>query len=323
LIWSHIVSQRDSRVSSDCGARLASSAAAASAAASVAKAAAAAAKVAHEAALQAKLVATEALNSNNASHGIQSGAAKGGNQGHQGQAIHKLSSITKGRQKDATPCLLMSNACLSINIDTEAVSAATKRAQNLNAIERAAGLASEAVSQAGAVIAMGDPVPLSLNTLLEAGPDGYWKLGTHGARVLERYDGLQAGVQLIKKDGIENSEKSLRLLKEKENKEVLRKETLKEVQESVQDSRRDFSKWLLNDLQRDTHPIGEDCEAQKENCVPDSIQIGMPVVDLQAATRKKVVRPEDEPATNLQEDSLGLKSNQIRDGSLVEVGHLV
>lgn len=111
----------------------------------------------------------------------------------------------------------------------------------------------------------------------------------------------------------------MRLLKEKENKEELGKETLKEVQEGVQESRRDFSKWFLDDLQCDTCPIGEDSEAQKENCVPDSIQTGMPVVDMQAGTRTKVVRPEDESATDMQEDSLGLKSNQIRDGSLVEV----
>lgn len=101
----------------------------------------------------------------------------------------------------------------------------------MDAIERAAGIASEAVSQAGAVIAMGDLVLLSLITLLKAGPDGYWKVGTHGARVLERHDGLQAGVQLSKRDGIENSERSLGMQKEKENKEVLRKETLRKVHE--------------------------------------------------------------------------------------------
>ena len=111
--------------------------------------------------------------------------------------------------------------------------------------------------------------------------------------------------------------------KEKENKEALRKETLRKVHESVQGSKKDSSKCLLDDFQHDTLPIGEDCEAQKDNCLSDSIHIGMSVVDLQASTTKKIVRPEDETATHVQEDSLGLKSYQTRGGSLVEVGHLV
>ena len=92
-------------------------------------------------------MAAEALNSANTLHGIQSSAAEGGNEGHQRKSIHKLSSMTKERQIDATPCFLMSNGGCSIEINSEASSAATKRAQNLDAIERAAGIASEVVSQ--------------------------------------------------------------------------------------------------------------------------------------------------------------------------------
>ncbi|CBI37358.3 unnamed protein product, partial [Vitis vinifera] len=55
----------------------------------------------------------------------------------------------------------------------EAASAASKRAENLDAIVKAAELAAEAVSQAGKIVAMGDPLPLS--ELVEAGPEGYWK----------------------------------------------------------------------------------------------------------------------------------------------------
>ena len=91
-------------------------------------------------------MATEALNSANALHGIQFGAAEGGNKGHQRKAIHNLSSMTKERQIDATPCLLMSNGGCSIHINSESGSAAAKQAQNLDAIERAAGIASEVVS---------------------------------------------------------------------------------------------------------------------------------------------------------------------------------
>ena len=90
-------------------------------------------------------MAAEALNSANGLHGIQFGAAEGGNEGHQRKEIHKLSLMTKERQIDATPYLLMSNGGCSVDINSEAGSAATKRAQNLDAIERAAGIASEAV----------------------------------------------------------------------------------------------------------------------------------------------------------------------------------
>ena len=118
-----------------------------SAVASIAKAAATTAKVAHEASFQAKLMAAEALNSANALHGIQSGAAEGGNKGNQRKAIHNISSMTKERQINATPCLLMSNGGCSIDINSKAGLAATKQAHNLDAIERDVGIASDVVSQ--------------------------------------------------------------------------------------------------------------------------------------------------------------------------------
>ena len=83
FIWSQLVVQEDSEVSSDCEVKLVSTTTAASAAASIAKVAASAAKVAHEASFQEKLMAAEALNSANALHGIQSSAIEGGNEGHQ------------------------------------------------------------------------------------------------------------------------------------------------------------------------------------------------------------------------------------------------
>ena len=92
-------------------------------------------------------MAAEALNSANALHGIQSGAAEGGNEGNQRKSIHKLSSMTKEIQIYATPCLLMSNGGCSIDINSEVCSATTKWAHNLDAIERAAGIVSEAVSR--------------------------------------------------------------------------------------------------------------------------------------------------------------------------------
>ncbi|OMO52473.1 hypothetical protein COLO4_37160 [Corchorus olitorius] len=56
----------------------------------------------------------------------------------------------------------------------EAASAASKQAENMDAIVRAAELAAEAVSQAGKIVAMGEP--FSLNELVEAGPESYWKV---------------------------------------------------------------------------------------------------------------------------------------------------
>ncbi|KAJ4838545.1 hypothetical protein Tsubulata_032876 [Turnera subulata] len=52
----------------------------------------------------------------------------------------------------------------------EAASAASKRAENVDAIIRAAELAAEAVSQAGNLVTLGDP--LSLTELVAAGPEG-------------------------------------------------------------------------------------------------------------------------------------------------------
>ncbi|RZC53427.1 hypothetical protein C5167_012293 [Papaver somniferum] len=61
----------------------------------------------------------------------------------------------------------------------EAASAATRRAENLDAVVKAAGMAAEAVSQASTIIAMGDPVPFTLQELVEAGPENYWKAQQH------------------------------------------------------------------------------------------------------------------------------------------------
>jgi len=58
----------------------------------------------------------------------------------------------------------------------EGASAAAKRAENLDAVIRAAEVVAEAVSQAGVLVAMGDPLPLGIKELLEAGPEGYWKV---------------------------------------------------------------------------------------------------------------------------------------------------
>nr|GMC85237.1 uncharacterized protein LOC109147069 isoform X2 [Ipomoea batatas] len=58
-------------------------------------------------------------------------------------------------------------------VSIEAMSAASRHAENLMAVVKAAELAAEAVSHAGKVV-IGDPLPLS--ELVKAGPDGFWKV---------------------------------------------------------------------------------------------------------------------------------------------------
>ncbi|KAK1285475.1 hypothetical protein QJS10_CPB20g01452 [Acorus calamus] len=84
--------------------------------------------------------------------------------------------ILKGKEKMTSSSSVLVTALEASRKRVEETSAATKRAENLAAVMRAAELASDAILQAGAVVSMGDPVPLSLSDLIEAGPDGYWKL---------------------------------------------------------------------------------------------------------------------------------------------------
>ncbi|XP_026377494.1 uncharacterized protein LOC113271793 [Papaver somniferum] len=61
----------------------------------------------------------------------------------------------------------------------EAASAATRRAENWDAVVKAAVMAAEAVSQASTITAMGEPIPFTLQELAEAGPEDYWKIHQH------------------------------------------------------------------------------------------------------------------------------------------------
>ncbi|KAI3756524.1 hypothetical protein L1987_56345 [Smallanthus sonchifolius] len=143
-VWSQLESQKNSGLVSDDEAKLASSAVSIAAASSVAKVAAAAAKIASYVAEQARLMADEVL----------------------------LSSRTERHDQSSTTSII-SAAKEAARRRIEAASAASKHAENLDAIVKAAELAAEAVSQAGKIVAMGNP--LSLRELIEAGPEGYWK----------------------------------------------------------------------------------------------------------------------------------------------------
>ncbi|KAJ0945501.1 putative transcription factor interactor and regulator C3H-WRC/GRF family [Helianthus annuus] len=143
-VWKQLESRKNSGLVSDDEAKLASSAVSIAAASSVAKVAAAAAKIASDVAEQARLMADEVFLSNKTDSYNQSGTT----------------SIISAAKEAARRRI-------------EAASAASKHAENLDAIVKAAELAAEAVSQAGKIVAIGNP--LSIRELVEAGPEGYWK----------------------------------------------------------------------------------------------------------------------------------------------------
>ncbi|KAL6956668.1 hypothetical protein U1Q18_048221 [Sarracenia purpurea var. burkii] len=171
-VWSQLDKQRNSGFVSDVEAKLASAAVAIAAAASVAKAAAAAANIASNAALQAKLMADEALISTVTSNSAQSHAAS--LSGVENLEKATPASILKGDDRSNSSSSIIVVAREAARRRIEAASAASKHAENLDAIVKAAELAAEAVSQAGKIVAMGDS--LALNELVEAGPDRYWRV---------------------------------------------------------------------------------------------------------------------------------------------------
>lgn len=173
IVWSDLEKQKNSGLTSDVEAKLASAAVAIAAAASVAKAAAAAAKIASNAAFQAKQMADEALISSGTSNPVRND--------------HVSLPSFINTMGNATPASILkvaegNNGSSSIIIAAreasrrrmEAASAASKHAENLDAVVKAAELAAEAVSQAGKIVALSEPLPL--NKLAEAGPEGYWKV---------------------------------------------------------------------------------------------------------------------------------------------------
>ncbi|KAG9452277.1 hypothetical protein H6P81_005181 [Aristolochia fimbriata] len=168
LVWSELAHQKNSGLIKEVEAQLASASVAAAAAVSVAKAAAAAAKVASDAALQAKLMVDDALGIGTSAQGYDSVSSDGSRM--------TPSSTLKGKDKGNHSSSIIVAAREAARRRVEAASAAARRAENLDAVVKAAEIAAEAVAEAGTIIAMGDPVPLRLKELLESGPDGYWKL---------------------------------------------------------------------------------------------------------------------------------------------------
>ncbi|KAK3039498.1 hypothetical protein RJ639_028080 [Escallonia herrerae] len=163
-VWNQLDQKKKSGLISEVEAKLASAALAIAAAASVAKAAAAAAKIASNAAAQAKLMADEVLvscgNGNSTLSNVVSHSTPG--------------SILKGGDGSTCSSSVILAAREAARKRVEAASAASKQAENLDAIVKAAELAAEAVSQVGKLVSVGDP--LSVNELVKSGPEGYWKI---------------------------------------------------------------------------------------------------------------------------------------------------
>ncbi|KAL2903063.1 Melanoma-associated antigen D1 [Bienertia sinuspersici] len=181
-LWSQLAKQRDSGLTSETEAKLASAAAAIAAAASVAKAAAATAKIACNAALQAKLMADEVFLSSKTSAALLSSGMSSNDMHDIGNATP--ASILKSNDVTNQPSSILVAAKEAAKRRVEAASAASRQAENLDAIVKAAELAAAAVSQAGKIVAMGEPLPL--NELIEAGPEGYWKLAQSSAVITDK-----------------------------------------------------------------------------------------------------------------------------------------
>ncbi|XP_031738515.1 uncharacterized protein LOC101211275 isoform X2 [Cucumis sativus] len=189
-VWSQLGRQKNSELVSDVEAKLASAAVAIAAAAAVAKAAAAAANVASNAACQAKLMADEAFSSSSPELSCQSnefsvhGSAVG-----VGKATP--ASILRGEDGGNGSSSIIIAAREAARKRVEAASAASKHAENVDAIVRAAELAAAAVSQAGKLVAMGDPLPLG--KLVEAGPEGYWRTPQVSSELVMKPDDVNGG----------------------------------------------------------------------------------------------------------------------------------
>ena len=166
-VRSELDKQKNSGLISDVQEKITSTTVTIVAAASVAKAAAAAARIASNAALQAKLMADEAL--------VSSANIHPGQSSNDVSILGKTTyaSILKGDYGTNCSCSILVAAREATRRRVEVASTASKRAENLDAIVKAAELAAEVVSQAGKIVAMGDPLPL--NELVEVGLEGYWK----------------------------------------------------------------------------------------------------------------------------------------------------
>lgn len=163
-VWSQLSKLKNSGLRFADETKLSSAAMAIAAAASVAKAAAAAAKLASNVAIGAKLMADEVSTTSIAENNTYSTEIS---------LPHSSNTSLLVGEGNVSARSIIAAAKETVKKRVEAATAASKHAENLDAMVKAAELAAEAVSQAGKIVSIGDPLPLS--ELVSSGPMDYWR----------------------------------------------------------------------------------------------------------------------------------------------------
>lgn len=314
-MWNRLEKQKNSGLVPDVEAKLASAAVAVAAAAAVAKAAAAAANVASSAALQAKLMADEAFVSNsfdNPDQSIRNSSFDRANV--MGKATP--ASILRGEDGANSSSSIITAAREAARRRVEAASAASKRAENMDAIVRAAELAAEAVSQAGKIVAMGEPLPFS--ELIEAGPEGYWRArqvssepvakSTDLSREQLKLGGLGEGANTSKhsKDG-KSGKKETQTVNEKST--VTRGVSKESIREHLR---------LVDGTSGSAAASEKEMRGEKGHKVSDLTNNIVVVLESESVSKLSSLNVENE----VEKAAAVLGENSIKEGSKVEVYEL-
>ncbi|PIA50262.1 hypothetical protein AQUCO_01300777v1 [Aquilegia coerulea] len=308
-IWTQLAVQKNSGAVSEIEAKLGSSAVAIAAAASVAK-------VASDAALQAKLMADEAFHtSKSVNHTLETSFQE------DVQNLGRVtpSSILKGRDKIANADSVLGVVREAARKRVEAASAAAKRAENLGALLKAAEMTAEAVSQAGTIIAMGEPLPFTLTELVDAGPEGYWKVQQKSSQLvnsnyLRREETYKGGVEEGSGGSVEQLNE--KLLDKNETNQIVDQRKVLSCEELSRDSA-DNRMLLVNDAQwGSVSSSGKGLEEHKGCSDYDlSKTIGVIPESQIAAEKASLAIPNDECSGHLRTSN----EDKIDEGSLVEV----
>ncbi|XP_019421002.1 PREDICTED: uncharacterized protein LOC109331142 isoform X1 [Lupinus angustifolius] len=305
-IWKQLDNQRNSGLVSDIETKLASAAVAVAAAAAVAKAAAAAANVASNAALQAKLMVDEALVLSDYENSRQFSSPQ---QGMSDIGKATPASILKGSNGTSSSSSIIVAAKEAARRRVDSASAARIQAENLDAIVKAAELAAEAVSQAGKIVTMGDPVPLS--DLVEAGPEGCWNAAQESSQQAGILEGMTRG--LVNIDNVGDRPESSRTC----NIDVSSDETRKQIVASVksplhmvQDERSQDPMRSIDGISTSININRKSSRGSKRCKVSDLVN---PIDVLpESGTEIQASLAVDNRSDNMEE-------NNMKEGSLVEV----
>ncbi|XP_047307036.1 uncharacterized protein LOC124910436 isoform X2 [Impatiens glandulifera] len=203
-IWNQLAKQKNSNIVSEAEAKLVSAAVAINAAASVARAAAAAAQVASNAALQAKLMVDEALSSIGTWNSGQMTTASLSDAVNNLVKLDAASILKGGNGANPSSLSIIAAAKEAAQRRIESASTASRHAENLNTILKAAELAADAITQAGKIIAIKDPLPLS--QLLEAGPGGHWRVPQPSGEVPPKDYPSASGTHYVNRQSVKEKE---------------------------------------------------------------------------------------------------------------------